>query len=100
MASTARVRCKPAPIVDPDDAALLAAVADDDGERIAALPPRHSFASTPPRRSTPRLLARPVPDVQRAPALHPPPRAVLCPADADAHAPRAPPPPHHAHPPS
>ncbi|KAJ7442414.1 hypothetical protein FB451DRAFT_1376968 [Mycena latifolia] len=44
MASTTRVRRKPAPAVDPDDAALLAAVADDDGEYITALPPRHSFA--------------------------------------------------------
>ncbi|KAJ7442411.1 hypothetical protein FB451DRAFT_1440105 [Mycena latifolia] len=33
------------PVVDPDDAALLAAAAvDDDGERIAALRPRHSLA--------------------------------------------------------
>ncbi|KAJ7442418.1 hypothetical protein FB451DRAFT_1440115 [Mycena latifolia] len=41
MASTARVRRKPAPAVDVDDATLLAAVGD--GERIAALLPRHSF---------------------------------------------------------
>ncbi|KAJ7442445.1 hypothetical protein FB451DRAFT_1414161 [Mycena latifolia] len=72
MASTARVRRKPAPVVDPDDAAFLAAVADDDGERIAALPPRHSFAlyAAPPLDPTPPAYS-PAPSPSPTSSAHP-----------------------------
>ncbi|KAJ7472840.1 hypothetical protein FB451DRAFT_1470004 [Mycena latifolia] len=112
MASTARVRRKPAPVVDPDDAAFLAAVADDDGERIAALPPRHSFAlyAAPPLDPTPPAYS-PAPSPSPTSSAHPHYTRRRAQSSAPP-TPATPPPtptrtrlarlllPHHAHPPS